>query len=474
MRTILSALCALALAGAALANTQNPARGVDGIWTGALTVSGGIRLRLVFNVTRGADGALSATLDSIDQNAKGIPVSAVSEKDGVVRFEVAVINGAFDGRFDATRDRIEGTWTQGGSNFPLVLERSAAAPVVSRPQEPKPPFTYAAEDVTFENKGASVTLAGTFTSPKEGGPFATVVLVSGSGPQDRDEALLGHKPFLVLADHLTRRGLAVLRFDDRGTARSTGKYSFDQTAEDYATDTKAAIEYLKSRKDVDPRRIGIVGHSEGGLVAPIVAAADPSVAFVVLMAGPGTPGAQLLAAQTALISKAMGMVDDPEAERKDALRNFELILAEKDNAAALKRLRELRVQELAKLDEAKRKDAEGQQSQWEQGMGFLLTPYIRHFLAYDPRPALTKVKCPVLALTGELDLQVPAGENLLGIATALEAGGNRDFTIVKLPGLNHLFQNAKSGAPSEYGAIEETFSPVALDVIGDWLERRAR
>jgi uncharacterized protein len=481
MRIHTAALCAaLALSlsapapaspRAAQSAPQKPA-GIEGTWSGALEVNGGIKLRLAFNVTRGADGALAATLDSIDQGAKGIPVDAVTETDGKVRFELNRIGGVFEGAMDATKTRIDGAWSQGGASLPLALARVEAAPVLRRPQEPKGPLPYAEEAVTFENAAQSVTLAGTFTAPRQGGPFPAVVLVSGSGPQDRDESLLGHKPFLVLADYLTRRGVAVLRYDDRGTGKSTGKYAFDQTAEDYATDARAGVEYLKTRKDVDPRRIGVVGHSEGALAAPILAANDPSIAFVVLMAGPGTRGDRLLAAQSALVTKAMGRTSDVAEAERSAARMMAIVVEEKDNAVAERRMRALREEELAKMPEAERAKALARGSEFEQNVKLMTSPYIRHFLAFDPRPWLSKVKCPVLALNGELDLQVPAGENLLGIAAALEAGGNRDYAIAKLPGLNHLFQTAKTGAPSEYGDIEETFSPGALALIGDWLARK--
>jgi pimeloyl-ACP methyl ester carboxylesterase len=447
---------------------------LEGIWVGALEVNAGLKLRLAFHITRGSDGALSATLDSIDQGAKGIPVDSVVEQGGKVRIELKRIGAAFEGTLDPAKTRIDGAWSQGGASLPLVLTRSETAPVVNRPQEPRRPFPYTEEAVTFENAAQGVTLAGTFTAPREGGPFPAVILVSGSGPQDRDESLVGHKPFLVLSDYLTRRGFAVLRYDDRGTGKSTGKYSFDQTAEDYGTDAAAGVAYLKSRKDVDPRRIGVVGHSEGALVAPILAANDPSIAFIVLMAGPGTPGDQLLAAQSALISRAMGAEEGYEELREGAAKMIAIVRAEKDDAAAERKIRELRDEELAKMSEARRKEALARADQYEQAVKVMLTPYIRHFLAFDPRPWLTRVKCPVLALTGELDLQVPAGENLISIASALEAGGNRDYAVVKLPGLNHLFQTAKVGAPSEYGEIEETFSPVALATIANWLEPRAR
>ena len=342
-----------------------------------------------------------------------------------------------------------------------------------RTQLPKAPFPYNPVEVGYENKESGNKLAGTLTEPKGDGPFTAVILITGSGAQDRDETLLGHKPFLVLADYLTRRGVAVLRVDDRGVGGSTGDHG-KATSADFATDVKAGIDFLKTRKEIDPKRIGLMGHSEGGLIAPMVAAKYPDdVAFLVLLAGPGVPGDEILTEQSALIQKAMGR--DPAAIEKSGISAKKLYAAlrtEKDEAALKQRLDEISKEALAALSESERKDlgtdpAAALQAQ----LKLLQSPWFRYFLTYDPRPNLAKVKCPVLAINGERDLQVPPNQNLPEIEKALKAGGNASVTVRELPGLNHLFQTSKTGSPSEYAKIEETFAPAALEIVGDWITK---
>jgi pimeloyl-ACP methyl ester carboxylesterase len=311
-----------------------------------------------------------------------------------------------------------------------------------------------------------VKLAGTLTFPRGKGPFPAVLLITGSGPQDRNESLLGHKPFLVLADYLTRQGIAVLRVDDRGVGGSTGSTP-NSTTENFAADVMAGIEFLKTCKEIDPKQIGLIGHSEGGMIAPLVAAQNSDVAFIVLMAGAGLTGEEILYMQGAMIMKANGAsVHQLAKQRATQESMFKILKEEKDPAAAEKRLRE----ELSKsLTEEEKKKA-------EQTIAVHIklsnTPWFRYFLTLDPRPALRKVKCPVLALNGENDLQVSANENLREIEAALKAGGNNDVTIARLPKLNHLFQTSQTGSPNEYIKIEETIAPVALKTIGDWILKR--
>ncbi|MGH7127500.1 MAG: alpha/beta hydrolase family protein, partial [Planctomycetaceae bacterium] len=273
------------------ASSQDP---LAGDWTGALDV-GGTQLRLVFHIGPEEDGNRTGTMDSPDQGTTGLPIATVALADSTVRMTMPAMSGSYEGRLSADGKTIDGTWTQGGSSLPLKLEKSAASvEPPSRPQEPKPPFPYASQDITYPNDASTgVTLAGTLTMPEAGGPFPAVVLVSGSGPQNRNEELLGHKPFLVLSDALTRRGIAVLRYDDRGVASSTGAFA-TATSEDFAGDALAGVRYLKTRPEIDPGRIGIIGHSEGGLIAPIAAARSDDVAFIVLMAGPGVTGEEIL------------------------------------------------------------------------------------------------------------------------------------------------------------------------------------
>jgi uncharacterized protein len=450
MKPILTAL----LLTASLAAQQGS---IVGKWMGTLDV-GPQKLRLGLNVTETAPGALTATLDSIDQGATGLPVDSITVNGNKVQFSMSAIGGSYEGTI-VKAGRIEGTWSQGALSLPLVLEPASNTPTPRRPQEPKPPFPYKSEDVTVLN--GDVRLAGTFTWPESGGPFPAVLLVTGSGPQDRDETLFGHKPFLLLSDYLTRAGLAVLRLDDRGTGKSTGTFK-DAGLNEFSSDALAAVGWMKGRKEVNGGKIGIIGHSEGGAVGPLAAVQSKDVSFVVMMAGPGVPFNLLLAEQAAGLMRAAGAPESAiAANQKLQERIFAILREEPDDAKAKQRLNSI-VTELKSKSPQEAAVLEAQASR-------LVTPEIRSLLAYEPVGTLRKVTCPVLALDGEKDLQVSADQNLPAIAAALAAGHNRDFAVEKLTGLNHLFQTAKTGSVSEYGQIEETMSPRALRTIADWI-----
>jgi pimeloyl-ACP methyl ester carboxylesterase len=472
----LTGICVLALLLSIPVAAQEPQAGqrtVEGFWQGSLRVRG-IELRLVFTVKQSPDRTLTATMDSPDQGVAGIPCDAATFDGQTLHLEIRRILVTYEGALGKGGSEISGNFRQAGTTLPLVLKRVDKPVTIARPQEPKRPFPYDEEEVSYENKtAAGVKLAGTLTLPKSNGPFAAVLLITGSGPQDRDETLMGHKPFLVLSDYLTRRGIAVLRVDDRGVGKSTGSFAI-ATTKDFASDALAGVEYLKTRKDIDPNRIGLIGHSEGGDIAPMVAAESPDVAFIVMMAGTGLPGDELLCLQSALISKANGASDELLATTTRAQRQiFAIVKEESDNAAAIKRIREVMEKVMAGLS-AEQRQAAGYASTIDSQIAPIVTPWFRYFLAYDPKPTLRKVKCPVLALNGANDLQVPPKENLPAIEQALEEGGNSDHEIVKLPGLNHLFQTSKTGSPLEYAKIDETISPAALAVIGDWLVIHSR
>jgi fermentation-respiration switch protein FrsA (DUF1100 family) len=354
----------------------------------------------------------------------------------------------------------------------LTLKRLAKAPEFARPHDPKKPFPYAAEEVVYENKAAGVKLAATLTLPKGAGPFPAVVLITGSGPQDRDETVAGHRPFLVLADYLTRRGIAVLRADDRGVGGSTGDV-FKSTTADFADDALAGVAYLKGRKEVHPKQIGLLGHSEGGIAAPLAAVKSADIAFIVLLAGTGLPGEELLYLQGERVGRAAG-AGEKELARGRALQEafFAILKKEKDAAAVRKQLLAAVEAERAKLSDEEKKAAKGQEVALQAQLKMIQTPWFRYFLTHDPRPALRQVRCPVLALNGAKDVQVPSKENLGAIEKALREGGNKDFTVKELPGLNHLFQTCKTGGIAEYGTIEETIAPAVLDLVADWVRQR--
>ncbi len=449
---------------------------LPGIWSGNLKVSGA-SLKVIFKITLQSDGSYKATLDVPDQGASKIPVTEVTLKDSTLVLKVDSIRASYTGTIRADDQIIEGDWKQGGFSFPLVLKKDPAALEVNRPQEPKKPYPYKEEEVVFQNQKARIRLAGTLTLPEKEGPTAAVVLISGSGPQDRDETVFNHRPFWIIADYLTRRNIAVLRFDDRGVGGSGGD-RLTGTSRDFAEDVLAAVEYLKARREIDPDKIGLIGHSEGALIAGIAAAERPDIAFIVLMAGPGIVGEELLYLQSSAIRAASGVSEKDAAQQHEVQEKiFRIIIEEEDRAAARKKIQvillDLMAKTMDKLEAAQKKEAMAAiEKNVEAQLDQLLAPWLRFLLSHDPGPTLMRVTCPVLAINGEKDLQVPPKENLTAIEGALKKAGHPDFTIMELPGLNHLFQTAETGLISEYGKIEETFSPTALKIIGDWITYR--
>ena len=449
------------------------ASGIEGIWEGKLKVPG-TELRIVFKISKNPDGTLTATLDSPDQGVTGIPVEEVIFKDNTLRLEVKSAGGVFEGKVSEDFLVIEGEWKQSGQTLPLTVKRVDKAVEILRPQEPKKPYPYIEEELVYENKEAGITLAGTLTLPPGKGPFPVVLLITSSGPQDRNETIFNHCPFLVLADYLTRQGIAVLRVDDRGVGKSTGDFS-QATSKDFASDVLVGIEYLKTRKEINLNQIGLIGHSGGGLIAPMVAVKSPDVAFIVLMAGTGLPGEEILYLQGALISRAMGVSEEDIAKNRQLNeRIFSVIKEEKDKKVVEERLRQMFMADWEKMSEEEKKKISNPEEYLKAQLQSLLSPWFCFFLTYDPKIVLMKVKCPVLAINGEKDLQVPPKENLSAIEEALKTGGNKDYTIIKMPNLNHLFQTAQTGAPAEYAKIEETISPIALKIISDWILEQIR
>lgn len=446
---------------------------ITGRFSGALN-TGAIQLTVVFNIRAAPDGTLTVTLDSPDQGAMGIPAAKTTFTGGdTLRLEIPAIAGSWEGKLSGDGNTLSGTWTQGGAGLPLTLKRQEKAPEVRRPQTPKPPFPYRAENVEYVNRAAGIRLGATLTIPAVGrGPFPAALLITGSGAQDRDETLFNHKPFAVIADHLTRRGIAVLRVDDRGVNKSTGNFAA-ATSRDFATDVRAGIAYLQSRREIDKAKIGLIGHSEGGLIAPMVAAGAPKeIAFLVLLAGPGVPGDQILLEQGALIARATGAPESAIASARTGQKAaYAVLKTEPDSAKAEAKLIALNKQTLAEMPEAARKSVGDPDAYAKSATRTLLSPWFRYFLSYDPVPTLKKVRCPVLALNGGRDLQVPPKQNLPALARALRVGGNKNVTTRELPGLNHLFQPSRTGSPAEYGKIETTFAPAALNLMGDWIEQ---
>lgn len=444
------------------------AQDITGDWHGSLKVQG-TQLRLVFHITKTENGYTS-TMDSPDQGAKGIPTSTTHFENATLKITISNAKIEYEGIL--SKDNIiAGTFKQGGMSFPMDLSKEKIElERTMRPQEPQKPYTYYSEEVTFENKKAGIRLAGILTLPQKEGRFPVVILISGSGPQDRDETLLGHKPFLVLSDYLTKNGIAVLRYDDRGTAASEGDFK-TATSADFATDVEAGLDYLKARKEIDAKKMGLIGHSEGGMIAPMIASKSKHVAFMALLAGPGIQGDQLLLLQQKLIGKASGL--SHEVLQKNEITNrkvFDMVNKSKDLELLKKDLTKFLQQE-AKENPSAEKPAEMSADDFILAqVQQIINPWMLYFIKYNPAQTLEKVKCPVLALNGEKDLQVPPKENLEAIKKSLTKGGNKSVTTKELPNLNHLFQECQTGAPSEYATIEQTFSPAALIEILNWIQ----
>ena len=436
---------------------------VAGHWEGHIEIPGqpiAVKVNLAID-----ESDWRGTIDIPAQGAKGLPLSEIyiaEEGEGMrVKFSIRGVPGnpTFDGTLQG--GVINGTFSQGGVTFGFRLSREIVSGPV-RPQEPKPPFPYQIEEVKFQN--GPINLAGTLTLPPGNGPFPAVLLISGSGLQDRDETVFGHKPFWVLADHLSRTGIAVLRVDDPGIGKSA-PHPEPPTTADFATDVEAGVTFLK--RDDRIGTVGLIGHSEGGIIAAIVASRRDDIGFVVLMAGPGVPGAELLLKQNERIFDGMGIV----GERKETL----LTLLDRLFTTLTSDMTEDEMRQ--QVDEIVRKQfeingippAQQDETQVQAAVEQVLNPWMRYFLAFDPRPALEAIRVPVLALNGELDVQVDAEQNLTAIDAALEKGDNHNVTVHRLPKHNHLFQRAKTGLVNEYAVIEETISPEVLDLIRDWV-----
>jgi fermentation-respiration switch protein FrsA (DUF1100 family) len=441
---------------------------ITGTWNGILKVQG-MQLSLVFHINKTEKG-FSSTMDSPDQKAFGIPVTTTNFENSKLTIAIANARIEYEGVLGADGN-ITGTFKQSGQSFPMNLSKGKVEKeIIKRPQEPKKPYSYYTEDVVFESKVANINLAGTLSLPTKEGVFPAVILITGSGAQNRDEELLGHKPFLVIADYLTKNGIAVLRFDDRGTAMSKGDFKTATTL-DFSTDVEAALQYLQTRKEIDHKKIGLIGHSEGGIIAPMVAAKSKNVSFIILLAGTGIPGDELLLLQQELIGRASGISE--EDLKKSKIINtevFEMVKKETNSDQMKKDITALITKSINSDPENKIPDGISESDFIDSQVNQLLSPWMQFFIKFNPASTLEKVKCPVLALNGNKDMQVPSNVNLEAINKALLKGGNKKVTIKELPNLNHLFQECKTGSPQEYSEIEQTFSPSALSEILNWIQ----
>lgn len=437
------------------------------------------QFKIVYRVSKNEDNNFIVYTDIPDQEAWGMPADFLISSDRKnIKFDMYNIRCIYEGKISQDGRLINGKFKgPDGGGMPLVLERTDNPPVriSKRPQEPQKPYPYKEEIVSFENRLDKITLAGTLTIPESGGPFPAVLLLAGSGPNDRDQLIWGHRIFLVLADYLTRQGIAVLRYDDRGVGRSTGDYD-KGTFNDFKKDALAGVEYLKTRQEIDAKKIGLVGHSEGAVIGPLAAGESSDVAFMVLMAAPGlTDDFDGLIKQWTDGYRSKGASQQAIALKASVLREiFYTIRHEDDLEIARSKINNLLQKikpELAKLSADDRKNIE-LESVDTYNFHWMLSPGFSSVLRYNAKETLMKVKCPVLAINGGKDTQVPT-ENLKGVEKALKAGGNLQYTTKEFAGLNHLFQTAKTGSPSEYASIEETISPSVLRFISDWVLKQA-
>lgn len=446
---------------------------VEGIWQGKLE-TGAIKLTLVLKIKSDTNHALIATMDSPDQGVKDIGITTIRVKDDSLNFTSAPVKGSYSGKWDKQSQKILGEWSQSGMKFVLNLEKTDKISAYNRPQEPKQPYPYKSEEVSFKNQNGGFKLAGTLTLPEGKGPFPACILVSGSGPQNRDEEILGHKPFLLLADYLTKKGFAVLRYDDRGIASSGGNFQTATTL-DFATDAKAAFDFLRNDSRISSSKIGFIGHSEGGVIAPIVATQNLATAFIILLAAPSIPGEDILYSQQQLISKASGIDDNKIKEALKINREiFGVLKKVADTTAAALKIASIIEKDAANSDDTKKMDKETLKKYIDSQVKTLNSPWFRTFLTLDPARYLEQVRCPVLAIYGEKDLQVPPSENVKPLKKALAKAGNSDYQVLEMPGLNHLFQASKTGSPDEYSQIEETISPKVLEIIAAWLSLKTK
>lgn len=442
---------------------------VSGSWLGTLDV-GSMSLRLIFNISEDGDNAFRATMDSPDQGQNDVPLGEVSVTGDSLRIDAPMLMGFYLGKFTSSAS-IEGSWSQAGRSYSLDLEKQTTPFVLKRPQEPRPPFPYNIEEVNFPQIREGFFLSGTLTLPEGEGPFPAVVLVTGSGSQNRDEEIFGHKPFWVIADHLSRRGIAVLRYDDRGVAASGGMAAGATTA-DLAMDARSALEYLGSRNEIDLSRLGLIGHSEGGLIAFMLASEYKDVSFIVSLAGPGVDGKTILLDQSEYINRLSGVGKSVLVDNRIVMAKvYDLMKINESHASWGEEVIEFTSSYYSNnsTSEYSEEDIEQIKRNLLNSIPEASYAWMRYFVMSDPTTYFASISCPVLALNGAKDCQALAENNINAIKKGLQDSGNKEVTAMILPGLNHLFQNCTTGLPSEYNLIEETFDLNALGLMAAWI-----
>ena len=433
---------------------------ISGAWFGSLQIQG-TDLPLVFNISKTGNN-YTATMDSPKQKAFGIPVTTTTFENSTLK--IAIPNAMIEYEGVLGKDNIiVGNFKQQGISLAMNLSKEKTKEkVINRPQNPIKPYNYYSEDVTFENIKDKISLAGTLTLPKKEGNFPSVILISGSGPQNRDEELAGHKPFLIISDYLTKNGIAVLRFDDRGVGQSKGNFG-SATTNDFANDVKAAVAYLAKRKEINTKKIGLIGHSEGGIIAPMVAKDSKEIAFIVLMAGTGVRGDKLMLQQKEDTDRLMGLEETAIAKNKEIINGLYKIIIDTD-------INDVKLNENITSYLNDKYKTLNKPEELNEVLATATKIWFQNLIKLDPAIALEKVKCPVLALNADKDSQVAAKINTEAIKNSLLKGGNKKVTTKILPNLNHLFQECKTGSFSEYAEIEQTIAPITLEEILNWIK----
>ena len=441
---------------------------ITGDWSGK-TKRGDKLITFVFKIE--LENSKYATTMSVPTfRVSGVKPSTTTFTKGKLIIDGSNVGMRYVGIFNNETQQFEGTYKEGGIELKLNLKKGAVKiEDLRRPQEPVKPYPYYEEEVVFKNTEAQISLAGTLTLPNKNEKSPVVILISGSGPQDRDESFMGHKPFLVLSDYLTKQGIGVLRFDDRGHGKSTGDFG-KATTEDFSKDVLSAIAYLKTRNDIDINNIGLIGHSEGGIIAPLAANNSKDIAFMVLLASTGISGAELSVMQSKTLRQFP--VKDEVAYEKNTRKAIAIVTSNKSESAIKIELTKHYNDFLRPMLTSLNVPEKNMNLFIANQLKTSLKPWSRYFLQYNPADEIEKLQIPVLSLNGSKDSQVNAKINQEGIRNALIKGGNKDYKIIELENLNHFFQECKTGKMDEYRKIEQTFSPTALKEISNWILKR--
>jgi uncharacterized protein len=467
----------------------SPAQNINGTWQGVLDVQGK-QIPIVFHIKKDSSNKWIAAFDSPSQRAFNLACSDVIVKDDSVILVMAILNGKYAGTLNIDKSQITGSWFQGAGSLPLTVKKTSETTTIKelkRPQTPRPPVPYHSEDVIYTNANQSIQYGGTLTYPKtdslkgsvETHLYPAVILITGSGQQDRDETLFGHKPFAVIADYLTRRGFVVLRVDDRGIGKTTGVFS-EATTMDFAKDLEAGLDFLEKQPMVNKNKIGLIGHSEGGMIAPMVADERREIKFIILLAGPGIPIIDLMQQQMEAVSISNGETPATAKANGQLMRIvWEEVMKNEDSATTFQHIRMKianwsRTLDTATLAKFKNLNTTSINDQIGQAMTALNNKWYKYFISFNPQPYLEKLDCKVLAMNGSKDVQVIAATNLKGIKQSLQKSKSPKYDVIEIPGLNHLFQTCIQCNPAEYNDLEESFSPRALDIMGNWLRENVQ